>query len=126
MGGGEQHRVAPPRSRSAGRGWPGSGDLIAGQVPEHGPVEAFWPVSPAPRGDWQAGRVPDGGVAHARVNRRPAGVAGADAVAAFGFEVTEEVQQEFERVAVGLDGAGAGAALGDQPRQEKVRTTAET
>ena len=79
------------------------------------------------------------------MDRREAGVAGADGVAAHGLEVVEEVQhqrrvqvgkpqrggwlagvpfgeaeQQFERVAVGLDGAGAGAALGDQAPQEEV------
>jgi hypothetical protein len=79
------------------------------------------------------------------VDRGQAGVAGAGCVAAFGLEVVEEVQhqrrvqvgqaqrggrfagallseaeQKLERVAVGLDGAGAGAPLGDQPAQEEV------
>ena len=86
-----------------------------------------------------------GGVAHERVDRGQAGVAGADAVAALGLQVVEEIQhqwrvqvgqserggwftaallgeaqQQLERVAVGLDGAGAGAALGDQAAQEEV------
>ena len=91
------------------------------------------------------GGVAQGGVAHERVDRGQPGVAGADAVAALGLEVVEEVQherrvevgqserggwssgallgeaqQQLERVAVGLDGAGAGAALGDQAPQEEV------
>jgi hypothetical protein len=79
------------------------------------------------------------------VDRGKPGVTGPNTVAALGLEVVEEVQherrvevgqlqcrgwlagavldeaeQQLERVAVGLDGAGAGPALSDQAPQEEV------
>src|SRR5207342_3244626 len=61
----------------------------------HGTVEAFGRYRQHSLGDRQRGRVADGGIAHERVDRGPAGVAGADTVAAFGLEVVEEVQYQW-------------------------------
>jgi hypothetical protein len=121
------------------------GYLLTRQVAQHRPVEALGRDGQHPPGDRQRGRVPDRGVAHERVDRCQAGVTGPGTVAAHGLQVVEEVQHErrvevgqlqrgrrfagavpseaeeqFERVAVGLDGAGAGAALCDQALQEEV------
>ena len=89
--------------------------------------------------------MPQGGEPEQRVDRGQAGVAGADAVAAFVFEVVEEradqggvqigevraprarlpvcsrgeAEQQPQRVAVGGDGVRAGVPLADQPVGEE-------
>ena len=100
VGGGEQDRVAPSAPGAAVGCGQDRGDLFAGQVAEHRPVEAFGRDGQHACGDRQRGRVADGGVAHERVDRGQPGVAGAGAVAAVGLEVVEEVQHE-RRVQVG-------------------------
>ena len=107
VGGGEQDRVAPAAPcRAVGRGQD-RGDLLAGQVAEHRAVEALGRDGQHACGDRQAGGVAQGGVAHERVDRGQAGVAGAGAVAALGFEVVEEVQHQ-RRVQVGQASAEGG------------------
>ena len=94
VGGGEQDRVAVPAPGAAVGGGEDRGDLFAGEVAEHGPVEPFGRDGQHSGGDRQRGRVTDRGVAHEGVDRGKPGVAGAGAVAAFGLEVVEEVQHQ--------------------------------
>jgi len=119
-------------------------DLGLGQVADQRPVEAFGRDRQDPGDAGGVVGMMQGGEPEQGVDRGQAGVAGADAVAAFAFEVIEEAadqrgvevgdvqrrgcaagelggvaEQQPQRVAVGGDGVGAGVALADQPLGEE-------
>ena len=94
VGGGQQHRVTTPAPGAAVGCGQDRGDLLAGQVSQHGPVEPFGWYRQHPCGDRQRCGVAAGGVAHERVDRRQARVAGPGSVAPPGLQVVKEIQDE--------------------------------
>ncbi|HEY5149758.1 MAG TPA: hypothetical protein VIJ23_08035 [Mycobacterium sp.] len=70
------------------------GDLCTGQVAQDGPIETLAGDGQHSLRDREGRGVADGRVAHKGVDRGQPGIAGADAVAALGFQVIEEVQHE--------------------------------
>jgi hypothetical protein len=119
VGGGEHDRVAVSAPGAAVRGCEDGGDLVWGQVSEDRLVQALGGDREDPLGDRHGGRVAEAGVVHEGVDRGQSGVAGADAVAAAGLEVVQEIEHQ-RCVQVGQGQCGwwpAGALLREGEQQ---------